>query len=504
METFYYNLSGGINQSTTKTELGLNTKNIYWADSENIEILQNKGITRQKGNILLTHLDTSEEITALHEMKYRKSYKLLICTKLGKLYIYDEISQKTKLLDKVLTSSEVTFTDYLNGTLVSSNSDEMFFVKNNADNEIIDCNLKDIDGNPIYSNIVSVYKGRVWIATGSSIYFSALGSYTDFTTANDAGYIKDFYTNTDDIIALKAYQDYLAIYKEKSVYLLSGTNPDDFSIMPFADKGSSSSKSIVNINNKQYFFTSGIYTLEVGELNQITLGSEITTKIKQEFSKFDKSRINEVFALNHESKNQVWYFIPYLNDKYFHTIWINDILNKAWYKRVLPQNITTACVFKNSIVTADVDGNIYQEEVGNTFNNTPIEFMWKSPFLSLGDPSIRKTIDEFYFILDESYENNFNFSVFKNYDSENQDDKEEIYSSNFENLVWHKENSIIPLNDTWPSDNDEAIWAIDAESMYKAEISEANFAIQLCVEGNSLEHNVAIIGIEFKEVYKED
>ena len=73
METFYYNLSGGINQSTTKTELGLNTKNIYWADSENIEILQNKGIIRQKGNILLTHLDTSEEITALHEMKYRKS-----------------------------------------------------------------------------------------------------------------------------------------------------------------------------------------------------------------------------------------------------------------------------------------------------------------------------------------------------------------------------------------------------------------------------------------------
>ena len=41
METFYYNLSGGINQSTTKTELGLNTKNIYWADSQNVEIFQN-------------------------------------------------------------------------------------------------------------------------------------------------------------------------------------------------------------------------------------------------------------------------------------------------------------------------------------------------------------------------------------------------------------------------------------------------------------------------------
>ena len=62
----------------------------------------------------------------------------------------------------------------------------------------------------------------------------------------------------------------------------------------------------------------------------------------------------------------------------------------------------------------------------------------------------------------------------------------------------------MPLNDTWPKDNDEAIWAIDAESMYKAEISEANYAIQLCVEGNLEEHNAAIIGIEFKEVFKED
>ena len=26
METFYYNLSGGINQASTKTELGLNTQ----------------------------------------------------------------------------------------------------------------------------------------------------------------------------------------------------------------------------------------------------------------------------------------------------------------------------------------------------------------------------------------------------------------------------------------------------------------------------------------------
>ena len=40
--------------------------------------------------------------------------------------------------------------------------------------------------------------------------------------------------------------------------------------------------------------------------------------------------------------------------------------------------------------------------------------------------------------------------------------------------------------------------------MYKAEISEANYSIQLCVEGTNPDNNVAIIGIEFKEIYNED
>lgn len=504
METFYYNMSGGINQASTKTELGINTKNIYWSDAQNVEVLQNKGIVRQKGNILLKKLPEKEKITAIHEMKYGDTHRLIIVTVSGKIYIYDDLTSDLTLLKKTLNSSKPVFTDFLDGTIVSSLSDEMFFIKNNSNFEIVSCNLKNSQNKPIYSNIVAVYKGRVWVAENSSIYFSALGSYSDFTTADDAGYISDFYTDTDKIIALKSYKDYLAIYKNKKVYLLTGSSTEDFAIEPFADKGAVSQSCIVTVNNKQYFFSNGIYSLQVGDLNQIELGNEITEKIKEEFSKFEKTRMKEVFALNYEDKNQIWYFIPYKTDPYFHTIWINDFVNKAWYKRVLPQDITAACIFKESVVTADIEGNIYKENSGNSFNGKPIEFMWKSPFLSLGNPTIRKTIDEFYFILDESYENNFKFSVFKNYDSESRDDCEKIYSINFENLVWYKENSEISMNSDWSLDDDFAVWALDTESMYKAEISEANYSIQLCIEGDSEDNNVAIIGIEFKEVYNED
>ena len=63
MEVSYYDLSGGINMALTKTELGLDTKKLYWTDSENIEILQNRGIVKQKGNTLFLELPDGETIT---------------------------------------------------------------------------------------------------------------------------------------------------------------------------------------------------------------------------------------------------------------------------------------------------------------------------------------------------------------------------------------------------------------------------------------------------------
>ena len=248
---------------------------------------------------------------------------------------------------------------------------------------------------------------------------------------------------------------------------------------------------------------------QAGLLSQIQLGEEITLQIKPEFDNFDKTRFDEIIVIHYEAKNQVWYFIPYKNEPYFHTIWIYNYINEAWFKRVVPQNITTACMFDEYVLTADATGKVYKEDFGNTFNGTAIDFMWKSPFLAAGDSNVRKTIEEFYFILDETYDNNFNFSVYKNYDSEYKDDYELIYSTNSDNLNWDGDNIPNGLNVCWDyedEDNDAinesvyAFWATTAESVYKAEISESNYSVQLCIEGDSAEQNAAIIGLEFKEI----
>lgn len=503
MQTYFYKLSGGINQSCSKTALGLDTKKMYWSDSKNIETLQNSGIVRQKGNVLLAKLANDEKIVALHEIKPQKN--ILIATSLGNLYVYRSLSRTFVQLNKTFTpDSKVAFVDYLDGIVVGTDNDTPFYVNNDYNFSIEDCNLKDFNGNDINSNIICVYAGRVWVAKKSTLYFSALGKYDDFSTQNDAGYINNFHTDTNDIFALKTYKDYLAIYKENSVFLLSGKNQDEFSIIPFADKGTKSFSAVVNVNNKQYFINQGVFSLEqVGLLSQMQLGEEISLNIKPEFEKFDKTRFDEIIILNYPNKNQAWFLIPYKNDNYFHTIWIYNYIEHAWFKRVIPQNITASTLYDNEIITGDEVGNIYIENFGSTFNGQAIEFMWKSPFLASGNSNVRKTIEEFYFVLDESYDNNFKFSVFKDYDDREKSDEDTIYSNNAYNLMWGEENSS-DINDVWDDAEHFSQWAVTSEFIHKAEISESNYSIQLCVEGNAQNKGVAIIGLEFKEIYLDE
>ncbi len=505
MEIAYYDLSGGINQALTKTELGLNTKKIFWTDSKNVEILQNRGICKQKGNKLFINLPLQDEISGLFEMFSNNQYKLLITTISGKIYIYDDTENDIKLIEKTISGQKPLFANYLNGTIIATESDSPFYI-NFSDNIVSSCNLTDFNSKPIIVSSVTVYKGRVWFCSGSTIYYSALGRYDDFSTEKDAGYISDFHTDTANIVVIKPYKDYLAIYKKDSVYLLTGSNPENFAIIPFANKGCASSKAIVNVENKQYFLSNGIYALEqVGELNQIQLGSEISTKIKPELEKLSKTNLQNSFCIHYENRNQIWYFFPYESEKYYHTIWINDYVNKAWYKRVIPQNITTACIFKGKILSADNNGNIYTEDTGKTFNGKAINFLWKSPFLALNNAHHRKIIEEFYFILDESYDNKFKFSVYKDYNSQRGDDPELIYAVNLEHLIWADDETSNNLPCHWAKDDENfPVWSINQNTLEKAEISEANYSIQLCIEGIEEDESCGIIGLQFREIYNDD
>ena len=214
MDINYFDLSGGINLFCTKTELGSHKNRLPWTDSKNVEIFSNKGITKQKGNTLLLELPDEEKITAMHEMESNDIYKLVITTESGKIYIYSEKNSQLTLINKNLTGINVKFACFLQGILIATESDEMFYIKDDEEYTIEDCNLEGLDGEAVYPDCIAVYQGRVWVADNSTIYYSALGTYDNFSEPDDAGYINDFHTDTADIVTMAEYKDYLAVYKK--------------------------------------------------------------------------------------------------------------------------------------------------------------------------------------------------------------------------------------------------------------------------------------------------
>ena len=132
-------------------------------------------------------------------------------------------------------------------------------------------------------------------------------------------------------------------------------------------------------------------------------------------------------------------------------------------------------MFNANILTADNIGNVYTEDLGTTFSGEAIKFIWKSPFLALGNLHRRKLIDEFYFVLDDFNNNSFDCSVYKDYDSLYSEDFERIDSTHFEYLIWDKEieeeqQETPEKKYCWVLENETApIWAIGTEVLEKAE-----------------------------------
>ena len=114
-------------------------------------------------------------------------------------------------------------------------------------------------------------------------------------------------------------------------------------------------------------------------------------------------------------------------------------------------------------------------------------------------------IDEFYFLLDTEYDNDFNFSVYKDYDSELVDDVEHIYSVHQDHLIWAGDDTNDNLPCHWAKEDEIVpVWPINKDTMEKTEISESNYSVQICVEGEELNSSCAIIGLQFREVYIDD
>ena len=500
----FYDFSGGINTSSTQVMLGYGSKKLNWDDSYNVELYKNQGVARMSGNQTLLDDDVEDNCAIIAICEYPGATDgFVYARKDGKIKHYSNITRLSAVIfdyEKEITSVE--FTRYLDGVVFFASGCEGYYYNVSAEDEKVKpLNIKDSKDDNICPDAACTFAGRIWLAKDSTVYFSALGRYDDWESENDAGYIANFHSSVIKISALALYCGNLAIFKSDGVYLLSGTSPDNFAVVKFADKGVFGSRAVCTCNNKQYFFNSdGLFALsQVGELSQIMMSGNIASPIENTFKEMDKSRISEAFCVPYEKKNQIWFYLPFAGNLYFQTIMIYDFANDCWTKRIEEQNITCAANVYSEVVSGCSGGRILMENIGSTFDGEPIKFSFSTPFFHLGKPSERKIIEDFALLLDETGENRFKFSVSKDFVKEIRSDWEYIKTTQTGSLIWASFDEAKTAYNCFETSYNPT-WARSYQSTIGVQIFDSNLSVALHIEGEEEGDGFKLVGIEFKEL----
>ena len=500
----FYNFKGGLDLKNSAPLIEQSENKTFWADGYNIELLGNGGITQMKGSQLLKQLTGSEEINGGFEGENNGNAFLVVTTNSGKFYLYsnnDFILKKSDLS----ANAKPNFKKYLNGVFVSNGLDEPFlFVPNNTP-EILSANCTTSGGHAIRGNAIEVYKGRVWIADGATLYYSALGKYNDWTSANDAGSISNFHNDTSPITALCCFKDMLVIHKKECSFLLSGNSPDNFTIQPFSNLGAVSPFGINTANGRHLFFNEQIYPFQINELGEIFQGSAVSLIIENKLNEFVNAKNNKCMFLNYKDKSQLWCFLYKANANYINEILIYDYINNAWFLRVVPYNISSAWEYDGIIYSATDEGKVIKEGIGSTFLGEPVKFMWASPFFHFGQVNTAKTIDEFALILATDKDNNFDMQVRKDYSTYEISDRLSFSNVISNTLIYCDENGNLGQGVLDGDTEEQKYGYITMSSQkldkYKANITGSNKSVQIQLFGNNSFNSLGLLGMEFKEVF---
>ena len=502
----FYNFKGGLDFKNSPPLISQSEKEVAWADGYNVELLENGGIIQMRGTQLFAQMPEviADEIIGGFQGEQNGTKFIVIVTKGGNFYLYSNgefILKKSGLTE----DAKPNFKTYLNGVFVSNGIDEPFLFVPGNEPEILSTNAQTSGGHNIRGNAIEIYKGRVWIADGSTIYYSALGKYNDWTTANDAGSISNFHNDTSKITALCCFKDMLVIHKEESSFILSGNSPENFTIQPFSNLGAVSPFGINIANGRHLFYNKQIYPFVINDLGEITQGSCVSLMIESKLNEFNNSKNNKCIFLNYRTKSQLWCFLYRSNDDYFNNILIYDYINNVWFQRVVPYNIACAWECDGIIYCGLDDGKIVKEAVGSSFLGEPVKFMWASPFFHFGYVNKNKTIEALSLVFATDKDNNFNFQVRKDYSTFEIFDKIAFTNINSNTLVFCDAQGLQGQGVLDGDDDSEKYGYITLPAQkvdnYFANITGANKSVQIQIFGNELYNSLSLLGIEFQDVY---
>ena len=365
----------------------------FFEDCLNVDKVGKNWIKTRGCQAVITMTDEYSKGQA--EYDYIGTKFLVYLTNLGNVYSWDDITNEPMLKISSLTpESSPYFFQYYNKFFILTGLDDGYILDYASTPQYSQCGLLAARG--AYGKFGESFAGRAFIASGRTLYYSALGLPSDWLTANDAGLFTNFHS---DITGLKKYGEYLIIYTKTGPWILSGDNPSNFIITEGSAAPIILSKfGMCNFNTFHFAYSDGIVPVQLNSLGQISGGEPVSFRINDNLTEeIDIDRLSEIIMIPYEDRNQIWMYVPQKGVEGLKRCWIIDFNHFFDKKKIIAffpregKTITTACKYKNSIYSADSSGKIYKENSGTTFDGEEINWNIKLPKMDFGNRSRMKS-----------------------------------------------------------------------------------------------------------------
>lgn len=239
------------------------------------------------------------------------------------------------------------------------------------------------------TRLICVDDYRVYTLLGNKLSCSALGSITDWTTADDADSIMISSANGNGT-AVAAYSDIVVCWFEQSMHQLFGDDPYNFQWGPVYDDGCISDYSVIEHRGILYFLDYGAFKAFTGGKPQ-----EISQRVRPYLEGINKTYKAKCVAGS--SGKYIYLAIPYGDTTENNLILEYDTELGKWYPQT--GNVVDFVTIGETLYGISSTGQPMQFNSGTTFGGTAIPWSHITGVWHM-NAYTKKTLSELWAVLD--------------------------------------------------------------------------------------------------------
>jgi hypothetical protein len=277
--------------------------------------------------------------------------------------------------------------------------------------------------------ISEIYANRV-VFSGDSLNPSMLfiseqenpENFTPDASVTSAGALQVSPGDGEKITALKTLflplsnEEVLIIFKERSTYILSGSDSESFSLQKISNEfGAVNHDSVIQVGSEMMFLSSeGITTLSTATLQGNLITGFLSDRIRAQISRLNRAALSRSFAIHLRDRKEVWWFVPEGSTMQNKLVLVYNYHNQGAWSRRTGIVAASGALVNGKLFTGNYDGNIQQQLHGNSYAGNPISWVYRTGFQEFSSPRVRKRIRDIELFLKQL--SNVTFTVNMSWD----------------------------------------------------------------------------------------